>query len=32
VKKYLQSILDKLGVHDRTQAAMQGVRLGLIAT
>lgn len=30
VKKYLQAILDKFGVHDRTQAAMHGVRLGLI--
>lgn len=30
VKKYLQSILDKFGVSDRTQAAMRGVRLGLI--
>jgi two-component system, NarL family, response regulator LiaR len=30
VKKYLQGILDKFGVNDRTQAAMHGVRLGLI--
>lgn len=30
VKKYVQSILDKLGVNDRTQAAMKGVRLGLV--
>ena len=30
VKKYVQSILLKLGVRDRTQAALSGVRLGLL--
>lgn len=30
VKKHVQSILSKMGVRDRTQAALRGVRLGLI--
>ena len=30
VKKHVQSILEKMGVRDRTQAALRGVRLGLI--
>lgn len=30
VKKHVQSILGKMGVKDRTQAALLGVRLGLI--
>ena len=30
VKKHVQSIIGKMGVKDRTQAALQGVRLGLI--
>lgn len=30
VKKHVQSILGKMGVRDRTQAALRGVRLGLI--
>ena len=29
-KKYVQRILDKLGVSDRTQAAVQAVRAGLL--
>lgn len=30
IKKHVQSILEKMGVRDRTQAALRGVRLGLI--
>ena len=30
IKKHVQSILEKIGVRDRTQAALRGVRLGLI--
>jgi DNA-binding NarL/FixJ family response regulator len=30
VKKHVQSILSKMGVKDRIQAALQGVRLGLV--
>ncbi|MBI3929896.1 MAG: response regulator transcription factor [Armatimonadetes bacterium] len=30
VKKHVQSILSKMGVKDRTQAALQAVRLGMI--
>ncbi|MBI3925350.1 MAG: response regulator transcription factor [Armatimonadetes bacterium] len=30
VKKYVQRIMGKMGVRDRTQAALRGVRLGLI--
>lgn len=31
IKKYVQSVIAKLGVSDRTQAALAGVRLGLVA-
>jgi len=30
VKKYIQRVLDKLEVADRTQAAVEGVRRGLL--
>lgn len=30
VKKHLQSIMSKMGVSDRTQVALRGVRLGLV--
>lgn len=30
IKKHVQSIMGKMGVRDRTQAALRGVRLGLI--
>ena len=30
IKKHVQSIMGKMGVKDRTQAALRGVRLGLI--
>lgn len=30
IKKHVQSIMSKMGVKDRTQAALRGVRLGLI--
>lgn len=30
VKKYMQSVIGKLGVSDRTQAATLAVRLGLV--
>lgn len=30
VKKYVQTVIQKLGVSDRTNAAIQGVRLGLV--
>ena len=30
IKKHVQSIMSKMGVRDRTQAALRGVRLGLI--
>lgn len=30
IKKHVQSILEKMGVRDRTQAALRGVRLGLV--
>lgn len=30
IKKHVQSIMGKMGVHDRTQAALRGVRLGLV--
>ncbi len=30
IKKHVQSIMAKMGVKDRTQAALQGVRLGLL--
>ena len=29
IKKYVQSVIGKLGVSDRTQAAIVGVRTGL---
>jgi DNA-binding NarL/FixJ family response regulator len=30
IKKYVQSVIGKLGVADRTQAAVRGMRLGLV--
>lgn len=30
IKKHVQSIMSKMGVKDRTQAALRGVRLGLV--